>query len=308
MKKNTQAAGVHVPADVPHEQTQSYTQRYTRITQQTNRLFLFVADHKMEHLDADFCGAGISADAHDPEHIFRIASAGHVGALAVHYGLITQYGRDYKNIPYIVKLNGKTNLDAGSNRDPESRLLWSVHDVQELVDSAQLDVCGVGCTVYLGGAHEAAMLEQAAQVVHQAHAHGMVAVVWMYPRAQHLKNTSAPELAAGCAGMGAALGADFVKIQPPQTNTIDALKQASNAAGHTGLICSGGTKIEPTALLGHIHEQLSMANTRGCAVGRNIFQQPLGQAVALTQAIQALVYRHALLPEACQLFDKGRKG
>jgi len=40
------------------------------ITRGSGRLMLFVGDQKVEHLNADFYGEGISPDDSDPEHLF----------------------------------------------------------------------------------------------------------------------------------------------------------------------------------------------------------------------------------------------
>ena len=71
---------------------------------------LFAGDQKIEHLNKDFYGKGIAKEDNNPEHLFRIASKATIGGFAAQYGMITHYGRDYKNINYIVKLNSKTNL------------------------------------------------------------------------------------------------------------------------------------------------------------------------------------------------------
>lgn len=293
-----------MPAAVPTSLSGLYRQRYMRITRNTNRLFLFAADQKIEHLNDDFSGTGIHADALDPEHIFRIAQAGFVGALATQLGLICSYAPEYGDIPYIAKLNGKTNLDAQSNRDPESQFLWSVADVENLTESSEFDICGVGCTVYLGGTYESRMLSQAAQMVQQAHRFGLVTIVWVYPRAAHLTETNTPSLLAGAAGIGAALGADFVKIHAPETKNIAKLETAATAAGRTGVICSGGKKVDTLKLLTTIHAQVQTGHMRGCAIGRNIFQHSLPEAIALTHAINALVYENKSVEEAASFLSK----
>lgn len=304
MKQTTLSSAPRVPADVPELFKDLYTARYERITHKSNHLFLFAADQKIEHLNEDFQGTHIHADTLDPEHLFRIANAGFVGAFATQLGLISRYCIDYEKIPYIAKLNGKTNLDAQSGRDPESRMLWSVHDVQDLIDNTEIDICGIGYTVYLGGSHEAQMLSEAAQAIHQAHAVGLLAIVWVYPRATHLAHTDTPELLTGAAGIGAALGADFVKIHAPQTKNIPALAAAATAAGRTGVICSGGAQVKIDTLLHTIHEQLHIGHMNGCAIGRNIFQRSLPEAIALTQAINAMVYKNASAEEAMSFLSK----
>ena len=71
---------------------------------------LFAGDQKAEHLNDDFFGRGIGPQDNDPEHLFRIASQANIGVFAAQLGLIARFGMDYPNVPYLVKLNSKTNL------------------------------------------------------------------------------------------------------------------------------------------------------------------------------------------------------
>lgn len=305
--KGTNKIVTFIPADVPEYNHQTFVDNVSVVTRGMNRLFMFAADQKIEHLNNDFYGAGIHPDAHDPEHIFRIASQGSVGALATHPGLIVRYGHQYPDINYIVKLNGKTNLH-DQQVDPMSELLYDIADVIDLSDESKLSIRGVGYTVYLGGAYEHIMLNQAARIVTHAHNIGLIAVLWIYIRAHHIKNSELPELIAGAAGLGNALGADFVKVHVPEPTTLltsnQALKIAAQAAGNTGVICSGGPAKSEAELLGDIYEQIHQGGARGCAIGRNIFQRSLTDAVALTHAISALVYQDAALEEALKIVKK----
>ena len=52
-----------IPADVPLTAHEAYREHYTALTKDTGRLFLFAADHKLEHLNNDFFGPGIDPAA-----------------------------------------------------------------------------------------------------------------------------------------------------------------------------------------------------------------------------------------------------
>jgi len=71
---------------------------------------LFAGDQKIEHLNDDFYGPGISPEDNDPEHLFRIASSAEIGCFATQMGLLARYGEDYPRVKYLVKLNSKTNV------------------------------------------------------------------------------------------------------------------------------------------------------------------------------------------------------
>lgn len=284
---------ITIPLTVPAQMKTTFEEHYYKATKGTGRLFLFAGDQKIEHLNQDFRGTGISSESADPAHLFAIASKGRIGAFASHLGLIARYGDRYRNINYIVKLNGKTNL-TDKTHDPISLNLHTVADVVNFAQSSNLSIVGVGYTIYLGSAHEHQMLTQAAQGIYQAHKNGLLTVLWIYPRGQAVKNGTDSALIAGATGVAVSLGADFVKIQPPHAEDSKAsaqqLSYACAAAGTTGVICSGGDlKTEPS-LLEDIHNQITIGGARGVAIGRNIHQRDTQKAIALSKAIAAVVF------------------
>lgn len=278
----------NIPADVPKNSQQQFKENYDAVTHQTDNLFIFAADQKIEHLNDDFYGEGIDAQANEPLHIFEIAKHGHAGALATQYGLIARYGTQYPQINYIVKLNSKTNLIPTKTQDPFSTQLWSVADAVALKNNG-LAIRGVGYTLYLGSEHEAPMLAQAAQIITQAHQHGLIAVLWVYPRGKSIIKPS-EQLFVDAAGVANALGADFVKLSLERHYDIGLVHIAAQAAGNTKIVCAGGSKISIPELLEDIREQLENG-AAGTAVGRNIFQRPRHEAIELCKTIAELVYQ-----------------
>ncbi|HJJ55124.1 MAG TPA: aldolase, partial [Methanocorpusculum sp.] len=207
---------VKVPLDVPADMREKYIENYNMVTKGSGRLMLFAGDQKMEHLNDDFCGEKIPADDNDPEHLFKIASQGKVGVLAVQLGLLNRYAMDYPDIAYLVKMNSKTHLVGVSQKDPTSRQLWSVAQVAEIAEDYNLKIPAIGYTIYLGSENEAEMLTEAAELINDAHFHGMVTVLWIYPRGKAIKDEKDPHLIAGAAGCAACLGSDFVKVNAPK--------------------------------------------------------------------------------------------
>lgn len=289
---------IGLPSNVPTEKHTLFLKRYTRITHNTEHLFLFAADQKMEHLNDDFFGPNIPEEVNHPEHIFSIAQQAPIGAFATHLGLITRYAQQYRDISYIVKLNGKTHL---SKTEPYSKQLWSIQDVLDLEKNIP-HICGVGYTIYLGSHYEKEMLTEAAQIIQQAHQHGLIAILWIYPRGKDVANERSPELIAGAAGVAASLGADFVKVHQPEQPQD--LYQAVQAAGTTKVIVSGGTLQDPQNFLELTYRNLIEGKVAGMAVGRNIFQHSLSQALALTHALAALIYNKKNSKEAYTLYKE----
>ncbi|MCF7819985.1 MAG: aldolase [Candidatus Pacebacteria bacterium] len=299
---------LHIPASVPKAKIKEYKKNWRIATKDSGRLMLFAGDQKVEHLNDDFVGKDIHPDDSAPRHLFEIASQSHVGVLASQFGLISAYAREYPKIPYLVKLNSKTNLFETDN--PISLAWHSVNEVVELKEANDLNIVGVGYTIYIGSENETAMLSEAAQIISQAHQAGLLAVIWMYPRGPQIKNDEDIHLIAGGAGVAACLGADFVKVKYPYSskakNVPESFQEVSSAAGKTGVLCVGGSSKDPEKLLETIEQQIKVSKTRGVAIGRNIHQKSLPEAIRLANAISAITLYNFSLKDAISIY-KGKK-
>jgi len=295
----------NIPADVPKNKKSLYKKNLKSVTNGTNRLMLFAGDQKVEHLNNDFYGKDIPLEDNSPEHMFQIASKAKIGVFATQFGLISRYGREYKNIPYLLKLNSKTNLVPYEEQDPYSQAWLSVADVVNFAKTSGLDIKGVGYTLYLGGEHEHAMLAQAAHIVHEAHKNGLLVVLWIYPKGKFIKNEHDGHLIAGAAGVGVALGADFVKLKVPfdirGNFDSEALQEVTMAAGRSGILCEGGAKVDEKAFLTELYTQIHVSGSRGNGTGRNIHQRPLKEAIKMANAIFAITSQNASVKEALKL-------
>ena len=278
----------YLPADVPAKKEKEFLKNFKKATGGSGRLMLFAGDQKVEHLNNDFFGKGIPLEDNDPEHLFKIASKAKIGVFATQFGLICRYARDYKDIPYLVKLNSKTNLIPYSDKDPYSKQWLSVKDIVEFKKQSGLKILGVGYTVYLGSEYEHEMLKEAANIVHQAHQNGLLAVLWIYPKGNYVKDEHDGHLIAGAAGVGACLGADFIKLKVPYKNgklDAKALREVTTAAGRSGVLCEGGSKIDEKEFLKELYEQIHKGGSRGNGTGRNIHQRELKEAIKMANAI-----------------------
>ena len=297
---------VRVPADVSADARAAYVENYLKATRNTGRLMLFACDQKIEHLNGDFYGEGIdSADA-KPEHLFEIGSKGVCGVLAGQRGLVAAYANDYPEINYLVKMNSKTNLVKTSQDDPYSPQLTSFEAILELVNNG-VNVVGIGYTIYLGSEYESQMMAEAAELIAQAHAAGLIVVLWIYPRGKAVAAEKDAHLIAGAAGVALCLGADFVKVNPPQgdenASSAEKLIEAADAAGRCGLVCAGGSTVEADVFLKQLWEQIHIGGADGNATGRNIHQRSLDEAVRLTKAISAITLADYSVEDAVAVFE-----
>jgi len=130
---------------------------------------LFLAyDQGLEHGPTDFNAKNV-----DPDYIMNLAFEGKYSAVATGIGVAEKYYEGmYRDVPLIVKLNGKTNL---AKINPISRQVCSVERAIKVGASA------VGFTNYDGSPNEPTMFHEFGKIVEQAHDYGLPVVVWMYP-------------------------------------------------------------------------------------------------------------------------------
>lgn len=296
---------IQIPLTVPKYKIHEYLRNLHIGTRGTLKLFMFACDQKVEHLNDDFVSRKATPEMADPEHLFKIASQSHIGALATQLGLIAQYGRDYAHIPYIIKLNSKTNLLKTDEKDPYANLWHSMDEVMDFKRSSQLHIIGVGYTIYIGSWYESDMFRQAAHIVYRAHKEGLITVLWVYPRGKAITNEKDPHIIAGGAGVACSLGADFVKLNYPRKDgkkSSELLKESVIAAGRTGVICVGGSKKPAREFLQDVYDQIHVSGARGAAIGRNIFQRPLEEAIRMANAVSAIIYHNSSVPKAYKIF------
>lgn len=299
---------VRVPVDVSPEMRDTYIDNYMKATRDSGRLMLFACDQKVEHLNKDFYGEGIDIADVEPEHLFKIAKEGVIGVMAAQRGLIAQYAADYPDINYLVKMNSKTNLVKTDQEDPYSPQLYGLDTVLAMRD-AGVNIVGLGYTIYLGSEYEATMLAEAGDLIAQAHAEGLLVVLWIYPRGKAVGAEKDPDLIAGAAGVALCLGADYVKVNPPKPEGEDertpaeALKIASMACGRTGLVCAGGSTVDAQTFLTQLYDQIHVGGACGNATGRNIHQRSLDEAVRLTKAISSITLADYTVDQAMEVFN-----
>jgi len=283
---------IKIPLSVPERFKAEYRKNYKIMTANTGNLFLIAGDQKIEHLNDDFHGNGIAPEDGTPEHLFKIAAQSPKAVLGLPLGLISKYGEDYRKVNYLVKLNGKTNLGPNEEKN-SSKPLWTVEDVVKLKKQSGLKIAAVGYTIYLGGKYESQMLAEASQMINEAHSNGLLTLIWMYPRSKDVNEEDA-HIIAGGAGVAASLGTDFVKVKYPYNNrnkkqTAEKFKEVVRAAGRTKIVCVGGKKKDDKIVLEYLKNQLKVG-TAGLAIGRNLHQLPLADAIRLSQKISKTIF------------------
>jgi class I fructose-bisphosphate aldolase len=247
----------------------------------------------------------------DPKNIVELAIEAGCNAVATTLGVLGMVSRRYAHkIPFIAKLNHNELLSYPNTYD------------QVMFGSAQqafeLGAVGVGATVYWGAPESRREMQEVEEAFEEAHALGMFTVLWCYVRNNAFKKDgvnyeSAADLTGQANHLGATVHADIVKQKLPDTNggfaaigfgrtsklvytdyttdnPIDLTRwQVVNTfMGRVPLINSGGESHGTNDLADAVRTAVinKRAGGAGLIMGRKAFQRPMGEGVALINAVQ----------------------
>jgi len=266
------------------------------------KLLVLPIDQGLEHGPLNFFP---NPDSKFPNYQFELARRGGFSAIALHYGLASKYLRDYAGeIPLILKINGKTNVP--SDDEPLSPLTASVEDAVRLGAEA------VGYTLYLGSPRQDEDFLQLSEVRAECDRYGMPLVVWSYPRGAAISAKGGRDSFYAvdyAARVAEELGADVVKVNFPKLNPetdklcpkpyndlkvteTEAFRQVVHSAGRAMVLVSGGSKISDEDLLNKVRMSLE-AGATGLIFGRNMWQRPLEEALAITAKVKEIIAEFA---------------
>jgi fructose-bisphosphate aldolase, class I len=198
-------------------------------------------------------------------------------------------------VPLILKLNDHDlTLD---ERDPVQALTAHV------ADALRLGCVGIGFTIYPGSTQRFEMYAQLRDFAAEAKRHGLIVVVWSYPRGSGLakEDETAIDICAYAAHIAAQLGAHVIKVKLPTAHIAqDAARKVYEAqkipiatltervahvvestfAGRRVVIFSGGAFDSEETLL-HDVRAIHAGGGFGSIMGRNTFQRPHDQAIRM---------------------------
>lgn len=258
-------------------------------------------DQGLEHGPVDFF---VNPDALDPEYQYRLARDGRFSAIALHIGLAEKYYPEFAGeVPLILKLNGKTSIP--SDAHAFSPLTGSVED------AVRLGADAVGYTIYVGSPAQDRDFAQFREVRSEADRLGMPVIVWAYPRGEAVSQRGGKESLYAidyAARVALELGADVVKVNSPVASPKDqqspapyntlglspdaAFRKVVESAGRALVLVSGGEKVGDAELLAKVRSSMA-AGATGIIFGRNLWQRPRDEALALTRQLHALFREYA---------------
>ena len=262
----------------------------------TGRLVILPVDQVFEHGPARSFAP--NPDAYDPHYHWRLAIDSGLSAFASPLGMIEAGADSFAGaIPTILKVNS-ANSHAVSK---DQAVTASVED------ALRLGCAAIGFTIYPGSEGQFEMIEELRELAVEAKAHGLAVVVWSYPRGGNLskEGETAFDVTAYAAHMAALLGAHIIKIKPPaahieqaeaakvyQAEGIDSASLStrvahiihSSFAGRRIVVFSGGAAKGLDGLYEEVRA-IRDGGGFGSIIGRNTFQRPRAEALAMLDTI-----------------------
>ncbi len=268
----------------------------------SGRLLILPVDQGFEHGPARSFAA--NPDAYDPHYHWRLAVDAGLSAFASPLGMIEAGADSFAGaIPTILKVNS-SNSHAVTK---DQAVTASVED------ALRLGCAAIGFTIYPGSEQQFEMIEELRELAVDAKAHGLAVVVWSYPRGGNLskEGETALDVTAYAAHLAALLGAHIIKVKPPtahleqaeaakvyQAQKIDTASLSARIAhiiqsafaGRRIVVFSGGA----AKGLDGLYEEIRAVRDGGgfgSIIGRNTFQRPRAEALAMLDTI-VKIYRN----------------
>ena len=260
----------------------------------TGKVVILPVDQGFEHGPARSFAPNPAA--YDPHYHFQLAIEAGLSAYAAPLGMIEAGAASFAGcIPTILKLNSSNSLATLKDQ----AVTGTVSDALRLGCSA------IGFTIYPGSEYAFEQMEELRELSEEAKAAGLAVVLWSYPRGPMLDKAAetAFDICAYAAHMAALCGAHIIKVKPPTAHIgleaarksyadIDASTMAARVK-HVVQSCFNGRRIvvfsggESKGLDGLYEEVRGLRDggANGSIIGRNTFQRPRAEALAMLQTI-----------------------
>ncbi|WP_203073560.1 class I fructose-bisphosphate aldolase [Falsiroseomonas ponticola] len=261
----------------------------------TGRMVILPVDQGFEHGPARSFAPNPAA--YDPRYLFELALEADLNAYAAPLGMIEAGAATYAGcIPTILKMNSSNSLSTTKDQAVTATI----------GDALRLGCSAIGFTIYPGSEYQFEMMEELRELAEEAKSVGLAVVVWSYPRGPMLDKVgeTALDICAYAAHMAALAGAHIIKVKPPTAAiSLDAAKatytknpvedDAAKRFAHIVQACFGGRRLVVFSggeakgqedILKEVRA-IHAGGGNGSIMGRNAFQRPKAEAVALLNAI-----------------------
>lgn len=260
----------------------------------TGKMVILPVDQGFEHGPAR--SFAVNPPAYDPHYHFQLAVDAGLNAYAAPLGMLEAGADSFAGaIPTILKVNSSNSWATAKDQ----AVTASVDDALRLGCSA------IGLTIYPGSEQFDEMVEEARELIAEAKSVGLAAVVWSYPRGGELSKEGelALDVGAYAAHMACLIGAHIVKVKLPTDHIEqkDAKKayegrdfaSAASRVAHVVQSCFAGRRLVvfsggATKGADAVYEDaraIRDGGGNGSIIGRNSFQRPRDEALALLDRI-----------------------
>ena len=236
--------------------------------------------------------------AYDPHYHFQLAVDAGLSAYAAPLGMLEAGADSYAGaLPLILKCNSANSLATSKDQ--------AVHGSVE--DALRLGCSAIGFTIYPGSDDQFEMMEEIRDLAEQAKAVGLAVVIWSYPRGGNLtkEGETAMDVCGYAAHMACLLGAHIIKVKLPsdhleqgeaekvyKKHEIDLSTQAKRVEhvvqccfnGKRIVVFSGGAAKGASSVFDDARAIKAGGGT-GSIIGRNTFQRPRDDALAMLDTI-----------------------
>lgn len=265
----------------------------------TGRMVILPVDQGFEHGPARSFAK--NPEAYDPHYHFKLAIDAGLNAYAAPLGMLEAGADTFAGqIPLILKMNSANSLNPKAEA-PNQAVTASVMDALKLGCSA------IGFTIYPGSSGVYDMMEEIREMAEEAKAYGLAVVIWSYPRGEDISKDgeTGMDVCAYAAHMAALLGAHIIKVKPPTAHLeqgeakkvyesekvpvatmAERIRHVTQACfnGRRLVVFSGGAAKGEVEILNEARA-IHMGGGNGSIIGRNAFQRPRAEALALLEKI-----------------------
>jgi class I fructose-bisphosphate aldolase len=262
----------------------------------TGKMVILPVDQGFEHGPARSFAP--NPPAYDPMYHPQLAIDAGLNAYATPLGMMEAVAdRVAGQIPLILKVNSSNS--------------WAMDRDQAVTggveDALRLGCAGIGFTIYPGSESFNDMVEEIRELSLEAKSVGIPSVVWSYPRGGNISKDgeTAMDVCAYAAHLAALIGAHVIKVKLPSAHLeqpeakkvyeaqgIDLSTQAARVAhvmqsafnGRRILVFSGGAKKGENSVYDDARA-IRDGGGNGSIIGRNTFQRPREEALAMLDTI-----------------------
>ncbi|HEY4548376.1 MAG TPA: class I fructose-bisphosphate aldolase [Pedomonas sp.] len=262
----------------------------------TGKMVILPVDQGFEHGPARSFAPNPAA--YDPFYHPQLAIDAGLNAYATPLGMMEAVAdRVAGQVPLILKMNSANSLVGLKDQ----AVTGTINDALKLGCSA------IGFTIYPGSDDCYNMMEEFRELSEEAKSVGLAVVLWSYPRGGELtkEGETAMDVCAYAAHMAALMGAHIIKVKLPSDHleqaeakkvyekyNIDLSSQAKRVEhvmqsafnGRRLVVFSGGAAKGADAVYDDARA-IRDGGGNGSIIGRNVFQRPRDEAIAMLNKI-----------------------